>query len=149
MRLLLLLAFGAALALAAAATEPSAPPDRAFIPPLRTSIYVGNVTLKTSEFRREGERFAATYEARVFPWFFWSETGAIAITVSAADLGRLGRGETIEFAGDARNHRGQPRRVTGRAQPTESDRGQIKVRIAVDDLELVFNGPYRLATGAP
>lgn len=137
-----------ALAAAAAATAAAALPDRVAVPPLKTSIYVGSVTLATGEFRRDGEAFAATYEAKVFPWFFWGETGAIEIRVPEADLARLVRGETIEFAGDARNHKGKPRRVTGRAQPTDAATGRIKVRIAVDDVELIFNGPYRLATGA-
>jgi hypothetical protein len=136
------------LAAAAAAPAAAALPDRVAVPPLKTSIYVGSVTLATSEFRRDGETFAATYEAKVFPWFFWGETGAIEIRVPEADLARLARGETIEFAGDARNHKGKPRRVTGRAQPTDAATGRIKVRIAVDDVELIFNGPYRLATGA-
>ncbi len=140
---------GLLLAAAALAAEPAAArPDRATVPPLRTSIYVGSVVLATTEFRREGERFAATYEAKVFPWFFWGETGAIAIVVPDADLDRLARGETIEFTGDARNHKGKPRRVTGRAQPTDAASGRIKVRIAVDDVALVFDGPYRLASGA-
>lgn len=138
------------LALAAAAAAPAAAalPDRVAVPPLKTSIYVGSVTLATGEFRRDGETFAATYEAKVFPWFFWGETGAIEIRVPEADLARLVRGETIEFTGDARNQKGKPRRVTGRAQPTDAATGRIKVRIAVDDVELIFNGPYRLATGA-
>lgn len=118
--------------------------ERVSVPPMKTSIYVGSVTLTTSEFKRAGDQFSATYEAKVFPWFFWSETGGITIQVPPADLARLARGETIEFTGDAFNHKNKPRKVTGRAQPADAAAGKIKVRIHVDDVELIFNGPYRL-----
>ena len=54
------------------------------------------------------------------------------------------KGETVEFTGDAKNHKGKPRRVTGRAQPANDHAGKIKVRIHVDDVELIFNGTYEL-----
>ncbi|MBA4138711.1 MAG: hypothetical protein C0518_15505 [Opitutus sp.] len=136
-----LLLFLALAAFARAADSPVV--NRVTVPPMKTSIYVGSVTLTTSEFKRDGDQFAATYEAKVFPWFFWSETGGITITVPAADFERLAQGETVEFIGDAFNHKNKPRKVTGRAQPTGAATGKFKVRIHVDDVELIFNGPYQ------
>ncbi len=142
-----LLVVSALLFAAARAADGVAPAlDRVSVPAMKTSIYVGSVTLTTSEFRRDGDQFSATYDAKVFPWFFWGETGGIAITVTAADLERLARGETVEFAGEALNHKKKPRKVTGRAQPADARSGKIKVRIHVDDVELIFNGPYRFGT---
>jgi hypothetical protein len=117
--------------------------DVVAVPPIKTSIYVGSVTLTTSLFQRTGDQFDATYEARVWPWFFWNETGRITIRMPQAELERLARGERIEFAGDATNHKGKPRHVTGRADRTDAANGRIKVRIGVDDTELIFNGTYR------
>ena len=142
--LLTALLFTAARAAESAAPAPTL--DRVIVPPMKTSIYVGSVTLTTSAFRRDGDKFAATYEAKVFPWFFWSETGGITITVTAADLARLARGETVEFVGDAFNHKNKPRKVTGRAQPADARSGKFKVRIHVDDVELIFNGPYQFGS---
>lgn len=127
--------------LASAATQ-AEPWTGVKVPAMKTSIYVGSVTLTTGDFARTGEDWATTYEAKVFPWFFWSETGSITIRVPAGDLDRLARGETIEFTGDALNHKNKPRKVTGRAQPADAATGRIKVRIHVDDVELIFNGPY-------
>jgi hypothetical protein len=127
-----------------AAFATAAPVDGVMVPAMKTSIYVGSVTLTTSEFRRSGDEFSATYEAKVFPWFFWSETGGITMRVPEAELARLAQGETIEFTGDAFNHKNKPRKVTGRAQPADNASGKIKVRIHVDDVELIFNGPYQL-----
>lgn len=143
-RLLALSFLLVATARAADGTAPS--PERVTVPAMKTSIYVGSVTLTTSEFRRDGDKFSATYDAKVFPWFFWSETGGITITVTTADFARLARGETVEFAGEAFNHKNKPRKITGRAQPADARSGKIKVRIHVDDVELIFNGPYRFAT---
>ncbi|MEY3774166.1 MAG: hypothetical protein RLZZ129_946 [Verrucomicrobiota bacterium] len=123
---------------------PAAPalPDRVRVEPMKTSIYVGSVRLVPSTFERVGEDFTATYEARVFPWAFWSESGRIRLQIPATDLARLAHGEVIDFTGDAQNHRGKPRQVTGRAYPEGAATGKIKVRIAVDDVELIFNGRY-------
>lgn len=120
--------------------------NRVDVPAMKTSIYVGSVTLTTSAFKRDGETFAATYAAKVFPWFFWGETGRITINVSNDDLKKLQRGERMEFTGEAFNHKAKPRHVTGYADPAAGGAtGKIKVRIAVDDVELIFNGAYQLS----
>jgi len=118
---------------------------RVTVPAMKTSIYVGSVTLSTSTFERRGDQWSTSYNAKVFPWFPWSEHGDITITVTDADLARLAKGETVEFTGDAQNHKKKPRKVTGRAQPANDHAGRIKVRIHVDDVELIFNGSYELS----
>jgi hypothetical protein len=135
--------FASLIFLAAALVE-AAPVQRATVGPMKTGIYVGSVTLTTGVFERAADRFATTYEAKVRPWFFWSETGQIEIVISDEALAKLAKGETVEFTGNAANHKRKPRRVTGRAQPADPHSGKIKVRIHVDDLELIFNGTYRL-----
>jgi len=117
--------------------------DSVTIAPMKTSIYIGSVSLTTGVFKRAENQFSTTYEAKVWPWFFWSETGRISITVPAADLEKLSRGERIEFTGEAFNHKNKPRKVTGRAERINGASGKIKVRISVDDTELIFNGNYR------
>jgi hypothetical protein len=119
--------------------------ERVNVTPMKTSIYVGSVRLLPGEFARTGDTFAATYEAKVFPWAFWNESGRIRLQVPATELERLARGEVIDFTGEAENHKGKPRRVTGRAYPEGAATGKIKVRIAVDDIELIFNGRYEFS----
>ena len=118
--------------------------DTVAIASMKTSIYIGSVTLTTSEFKREGDQYTATYEARIWPWIFWNETGRITIKLPADDVERLKRGERVEFVGEAANHKNKPRHVTGRADRISDDTGKIKVRIGVDDTELIFNGTYRV-----
>ncbi len=144
LRLCLLLALGAMASLRA-----DLPSPRVMVAPMKTSIYVGSVTLTTTDFLQQDESFMATYDARVRPWFFWGETGKITIKLPVTDLTRLALGQTVEFTGTASNHKGKPRTVTGRAQPGTGNGGKIKVRIMADGIELIFNGTYQLAAGQP
>jgi hypothetical protein len=121
--------------------------SRVVVGPMKTSIYVGSVTLTTTDFVQQGDTFSATYEAKVRPWFFWGETGHITIRLPAGDLTRLALGQTVEFTGDAANHRNKARAITGRAQPADPLSGKIKVRILADGIELIFNGTYQLVAG--
>ncbi len=136
--------WAAGTSLAGASDVPPPLAVRATVGAMKTSIYVGNVTLTTSEFLRDGDAFSATYEAKVWPWFFWSESGKITITLKEADNAALRRTETREFTGEAFNQKHKPRKITGRAQPADANSGKIKVRINVDDVELIFNGTYKL-----
>lgn len=121
--------------------------DSVTMAPVKTSIYVGVVTLTTDEFRRDGDQLVTTYTAKVWPWFFWSETGTITITLPLADLEKLARGERVDFTGEALNQKNRPRHVTGRAERIDAATGKIKVRIGVDDTELIFNTTYRFNNG--
>ena len=147
LKLCLWFVLGAAASLRA---DPAAIPtgwDHVTIGPMKTSIYVGSVTLATSVFERKGSTLSATYAAKVFPWFFWGETGKITITLADAELAKMAKGEKTEFTGDAANQKNKPRKVTGFAQPVDASSGKIKVRIMADGIELIFNGTYRFIGG--
>src|SRR5262245_44577653 len=128
-RLFLCLLLASAAVPALRAAPPALPSPQVVVPAMKTSIYVGSVTLTTTPFMHRDEGFDATYEAKVRPWFFWSETGKITIKLPATDLARLALGQTVEFTGEASNHKGKPRTVSGRAQPANATSGKIKVRI--------------------
>lgn len=145
LRLYLLLLLGAVASLRADIALLASP--RVTVAPMKTSIYIGSVTLTTTDFLQSDESFKATYEAKVRPWFFWGETGNITIRLPVADLTRLALGQPIEFTGEAANHKNKPRTVTGRAQPAGPTSGKIKVRIMADGIELIFNGTYQLLAG--
>jgi hypothetical protein len=119
-------------------------PDRVEVKASWTSIYVGTVTLKMPTFGRNAAGdFESTYTARVFPYFFYNETGRIRIRVSDEDLQRLARGDAIEFTGLAVNQQSEERRVAGKATPTDATQGKIKVRVTVSPrVELIFNTTY-------
>ena len=120
--------------------------DRIGVAPMKTSIYVGSIKLTTGVLERQGSSFSTTYEAKVLPWFFWSESGRITINLSDAEFANLAQGHTAQFTGDAVNQKDKPRKVTGRAQPADATSGKIKVRVMADGIELIFNGTYHLGS---
>lgn len=124
-------------------SRPAGDWDVVAVAPMKTSIYVGNVTLTTTEFRRDGGRFTTTYEAKVWPWFFWSESGQATISFPVTDLEKLAQGGRVEFTGEGSNHKGKPRSITGYAERGDGASGKIKVRLMADGVELIFNGTYR------
>ncbi len=114
------------------------------VEPMKTSIYVGSVRLNTGVFERNGAKFSTTYEAKVVPWFFWSESGNITLFLNEAEWAKIARGERTDFNGEAMNVKNKTRHVTGWAQPADRTSGKIKVRVMADGIELIFNGTYRL-----
>ncbi len=111
---------------------------------VKTSIYVGSVTLTTTPFQRADGSFSADYRAKVFPYFFSNEHGHLSIGFSDDELARLAKGETIYFKGRAENSDKEERRIEGRAVPASATEGKIKVRVFVTPkIELIFNTTYR------
>lgn len=123
-----------------------APYARVEIAPTKTSIYIGRISMTMPAFVREQGRYASTYVARVFPYFFLGEEGRLTIDVSDESLHALARGERIEFRGVAHNTQGEARRVEGAATPADAASGKIKVRVFVSKrIQLIFNTTYRFA----
>ena len=117
---------------------------------VKTSIYIGTVTMSLTPFLRHEAHFNATYSATVFPYFFYNEQGKISIDVSDQDLMRLSKGETITFSGKGVNDAGQPRLIEGRATATGPAVGKIKVRVYVTKkIALIFNTVYHLEEPRP
>ncbi len=144
-RFLPLLALGLMAATGLSAAEPAAATYEAVtIPTVKTSIYIGSVTLSAPAFARTGNVYASTYTAKVFPFFFGSEKGRISITITDDDLAKLAKGEVVEFKGEGWNEDGELRRVEGKATPDDAASGKLKVRILVSHrIELIFNTTYQ------
>ncbi|HTB81173.1 MAG TPA: hypothetical protein VK717_09825 [Opitutaceae bacterium] len=123
--------------------------EKIAVEPVTTSIYIGYVKLTTPTFARAGDDYTASYQATVFPFFFWGEHGELTIEASAQDLQRLERGETVEFKGHAKNSDGETRPIEGRAVPQDATRGKLKVRVFVSSrIQLIFNTTYRFVGGS-
>jgi len=110
----------------------------------KTSIYVGTVSLTLPPLERRKGEYSATYEAKVFPFFFYNETGRLWIEFSDAQLRRLEGGERVSFQGRAQRADGNEYRVEGTVTPTDGTSGKVKVRVfATMSVELIFNTTYR------
>ena len=128
-----------------AAAEPTpAGYTRVVVAPARTSIYLGTVSMTMPAFVRVDGGYETAYAAKVFPFFFYNESGQLRVEISDAALHQLGRGEAIEFKGRAVRDDGAERRVEGKATPADATSGQIKVRVFYSKrIELIFNTTYR------
>jgi hypothetical protein len=110
----------------------------------KTSIYIGAVTLTTQPFVRDGTTYRSTYSAKVFPFFFYNESGRLSINLSDDDLRELATGKRVYFKGEAFSSKDEPRRVEGHADPSDAFSGRIKVRVWVSkNIELIFNTTYQ------
>ena len=58
------------------------------IKPMSTSIYIGTVSMASPPFVRKNIVYSSTYSAKVFPYFFYNETGHISIVIPDEDLER-------------------------------------------------------------
>jgi hypothetical protein len=120
--------------------------DRVEIAPTKTSIYIGSVSMTMPAFTRKAGVYESTYEAKVFPYFFYNEEGRLFVEVSDDALRRLGRGEPVDFIGHGVSTSGKERRIEGRAVPADATSGKIKVRVFISKrIQLIFNTTYRFA----
>jgi hypothetical protein len=134
------------LGLAPAATVQAGAFDTVLVEDSKTSIYIGNVTLRLTPLKREGERYVGNYEAKVFPFFFSSERGSMFVECTQEQLDALQRGERVSFTGGGTSSDGEERRVEGHVTPDgpQSPSGKIKVRIFVSKkIQVIFNTTYR------
>jgi hypothetical protein len=147
----------AAIALAAAApahADDDIPArfNRVEIKPATSSLFVATVTMTMPPFIRRNAVFTSTYSARVFPYFFWSESGRIWIEVPEEKLRRVAMGEPVDFTGRGISESGDERKVEGHAVPTGPSAGRILVRVFVSKrIFLTFDTTYELqgAAAAP
>ncbi len=94
------------------------------IKPTTSSLFVATVTMTMPPFTRRDAVFSSTYSARVFPYFFWSESGRIWIEVPAGEAapGRPGRGGRLH--GARRQLVGRPAQDRGARDPDRALGGQ-------------------------
>ncbi len=117
---------------------------RVEVAPTKTSIYVGTVSLALPPLERRKGEYTTTYEASVFPFFFYNETGRLWIECSDEQLRRLERGERVAFRGRVQRADGSEHRVEGTVTPADVTSGKVKVRVfATASVELIFNTTYR------
>ena len=117
------------------------------VAPAKTSIYVGTVAMTMPRFDRRDGGFESTYIAKVFPYFFYNESGTIRIEFTEAMLAELQNGSPVEFQGRAERNGGGDRRIEGKATPDNATSGKLKVRVQYSKrVELIFNTTYQLRT---
>jgi len=117
--------------------------------PVSTWAYLANIKLSVDRFQRQGDTYTAPYSANVFPFIFFSEKGTLRIKVPDEALRELAKGEAFDFTGTAVRTDGKERAVNGRATPTDSATGRLKVRLFYSPrIVVTFNTTYSLPAAA-
>jgi len=101
------------------------------------------ITLITEPMQRTAFGYKSDYAVKVFPFFFFNETGSIRIHVEPDALEALGVGEVISFTGEAINQNSRRRLVEGRAYPADALSGRIRIVVKVGGIELIFKTTYK------
>lgn len=116
---------------------------RVEVPPLRSSFFLGIVSLVPGVFERTGASYHAAYRASILG-FFYREHGTVEIDIADDSLLSLKPGTRLAFTGRAKANDGGVRRISGFAEANDAASGRIQIRIAVTkSIELSFVGPYR------
>lgn len=120
--------------------------DHVVVEPAKSSIYVGSVTLSLSAATRQNAAYECTYTAKVFPYFFMSETGQLRLNAPDETMRRLALGESVSFNGTGLSADGEKRRFEGQATPADATSGRLKVRCFISKrISLAFDMGYRFA----
>lgn len=128
---------------ASAAARPIS--SQLFIAPSSSSLAGASAKLVVGTLSREASQYVGDYRIKVFPYFFKSESGRLAIKVPETALGRMTEGLPAEFTGRAiTNGSEKTRRISAKATPSANDRGALIFTVATVEGPLVFQTSYRI-----
>ena len=140
--LLLLLASGGG---AAQAAPPAArPASRMLIlenstmplPTARATLIIGPLT------RTKGV-YAGDFKVKVFPFFFKSDRGRLAINIPDEALAAADQGKTVSFSGTSTSAKnGIVRRIEITATPMDRDHGTVRLWFMAGDQKMIFTPAY-------
>jgi len=143
--LLALLAAGGINGFASPALTNTAAENRVLlIGPSSMPMSVGKATLIIGPLQRVNGVFTGDYKLKVFPYFFKSEAGRLAIVVSDASLAGAAQGRVAVFTGTATTNGkgGRSRQIEATATPVDNNRGALKVCFMAGDRKMIFTPAY-------
>lgn len=133
---------------AAPAVSPEAAGMSVTIPPMTSPLPLGgSVRLIPGRFVRDGDRFTASYEANVIPYFFLNESGRISISLTNEQISLARSGKPQPFLGEAVNDKGESRPISGWVQADSDGRGRLQAHVNAGKHQLFFDGKFVLADG--
>ncbi len=110
-------------------------------------IAAGKAVLTIGALRRVHGVYSGDYKMAVFPYFFRSEEGRLAIDVSDECLARANLGKVVAVTGTAtKNGKGGPcRHVEVTATPADINHGMLKLWFMAGDRKMTFEPAYHFA----
>ena len=138
---LLLLACNAGMAQAAATNSAS----RVLILENSTSpLPAAEATLIIGPLTRTNDVYVGDFKVNVFPYFFKSDRGSLAINVSDKVLVAINQGKAVAVTGTSTSTKnGIFRHVEITATPQDHDHGNVRLWFMVGDRKMIFTTAYR------
>ena len=143
--MMVLLAVRAVAAPAAPApASPLAAGRLLLIDPSSMPMAAGKATLIIGPLRRTNGVYAGNYKVKVFPYFYKSENGRLAITVSDDALAgvNLGRVTTITGLATTSGKSGLSRPIAATATPVDINHGRLKLWFTAGGRKMIFEPAY-------
>jgi hypothetical protein len=103
-------------------------------------------TLIVGPLTRTNGVYAGDFKVKVFPYFFRSDRGRLAINVPDTDLAALCQGKTVVVTGTSTSTKtGIVRHIEITATPKDRNHGNISLWFMAGDHKLIFTPAYHFA----
>jgi hypothetical protein len=140
--LLLLLLFGACSAHALSPATNS--PGRVLLLDNSTMPLSGaKATIIIGPLTRTNDLYVGNFKVKVFPYFFKSDWGRLAISVPTAALAEFNQGQTMTVTGTSTSLKnGAVRHIEITATPIDRNHGNVSLWFMVKDQKMIFTPAY-------
>ena len=119
---------------------------RMFVDPSSTTVSHNKVRLIVGPLTHNGEFYVGSYQLKVFPYFFKSETGTLKLDAPDETGRKFAAGTEVKFTGKARNNTGAKAKViTGKATPSDKDKGSLIFSLETGNGRMTFKTSYHFA----
>jgi hypothetical protein len=119
---------------------------RIFVDPSSTTVSHNKVRLIVGPLTHLGKFYVGSYQLKVFPYFFKSETGTLKLEAPDEAVRKFGEGTEMKFTGKATNNKGAKDKViTGKATPSDKDKGSLIFSLETDNGRMTFKTTYHFA----
>ena len=116
---------------------------RMFVDPCSTTVSHNKVRLVVGPLTQEGKFYVGSYQLKVFPYFFKSETGTLKLDAPDETLRKFAEVTEVRFTGKATNNqRGKTKVVIGKAMPFDKDKGSLTFYLETDNGRMTFKTTY-------
>ena len=107
------------------------------LPAAKATLIVGPLT-------RTNGVYVGDFKVKVFPYFFKSDHGRLAIAVPDQALAAFNQGQTVSVTGTATSTKnGKVRQVEITAMPKDHDHGTVSLWFMVGDQKMIFTLAYQ------
>jgi len=104
-------------------------------------------TLSIGPLTRANGVYAGDFKVKVFPYFFKSDRGRLAINIPDEALAAVNQGKTVSFSGTSTSTKnGIVRHIEITATPMDHDHGTVTLWFMAGDQKMIFTPAYHFAS---